>query len=134
MTRSNRSSENSQAEGRVLIVDDEPDVCFLIASMLRPTRYQTAICHNLSECERQLDDFSPTHVILDINLPDGNGLDMLGTINNNFPGVNVIMHSALDTKENRNKAEQLGAAGFLKKPINRQLLFERLDLPSNPKK
>lgn len=111
---------------KILVVDDEPDVRFILQSMLRGKGFDTAQSDCISVCLQQLDDFQPDIIILDIDLPDGSGLETLPIIKSKNPGVTVIMNSALDTSENRMKAEEYGADAFLGKPINKKLLLELL--------
>lgn len=113
---------------KVMIVDDEEDVCFLIKSILQSHGFQVSVCHTIKCCEREINEIEPQFMILDINLPDGNGLDLLAKLHDSESNVKVIMHSAQDTTENRKKAEQGGAAGFLTKPINRAALLSHFQL------
>ncbi|GAB4383219.1 MAG: hypothetical protein Kow0075_15290 [Salibacteraceae bacterium] len=113
-------------ELRVLVVDDGPDVCFLIRSVLAKNSIPSDHARNIATCLSKISSFNPTHIILDINLPDGNGLDALSLIKQRYPHIGVIMHSALDTRENREMAKQHKADGFLKKPLNKNHLLELL--------
>jgi two-component system KDP operon response regulator KdpE len=111
---------------KILVVDDEPDVRFILQSILRGKGFETAQSDSVSMCLQQLDDFEPDVVILDIDLPDGSGLETLPIIKAKRPNITVIMNSALDTSENRAKAQEYGADAFLGKPINKNLLLELL--------
>lgn len=111
---------------KILVVDDEPDVRFILQSILRGKGFDTAQSDSITVCLQQIDEFEPDVVILDIDLPDGSGLETLPIIKSKRPKVTVIMNSALDTSENRTKAEEYGADAFLGKPINKKLLLELL--------
>ena len=66
----------------------------------------------------------PGVVFLDILMPDMNGLEVLRQIKEFDPGIKVIMVSAVDDKENRDKSKQLGADEFIKKPFSKRYLEE----------
>lgn len=118
---------NNSSEGiRVLIVDDEPDVCFLVRSIVRSQGFETEVAHSVSDCMSKMEKFTPSFVILDINLPDGNGLELLQTLRDSWSDARVIMHSALDVAENRELAEKRGAIGFLAKPVDKKALLAYL--------
>lgn len=109
---------------RVLVVDDEPDVCFIISDILRGSGFESRESHSVNECIGTLENYHPDFVILDIDLPDGSGLDVLPLIKSKYPNVKVIMNSALDTAENRARADERGAYAFLSKPLNKKKLFD----------
>ena len=114
----NRASHN------VLIVDDEQDVCFLLKSMLMANGIKASACFDVTSCLRIVPNANLSHIILDITLPDGSGLDLLPKVKSMVPKAKIYMHSAQDTAENRKLANELGANGFLKKPIDREQLME----------
>lgn len=108
----------------VLVVDDEIDVGFLIRSFLTSKGLTVEVANTARDCLKQVASLKPTHVILDINLPDGNGLNLLPQVKAIAPAASVFMHSAQDTEENRRLAIERGASGFLKKPLNQTQLLE----------
>lgn len=112
----------------VLVVDDEADVRFIIKSLLKPKGLIVTEAGTLRECITKLGAKSVDAVILDIDLPDGSGLDAIPQIKAKQPQATVIMNSALNTAENRSKAEALGADDFLAKPLNKRALFDALKL------
>lgn len=62
-------------------------------------------------------DLRPDVVTLDILMPGMDGLDTLEALKAEWPGARVVMVSALDHDEKRRAAENLGAAGFIRKPF-----------------
>jgi len=111
---------------RVLVVDDEPDVCFIISNILKSNGFEAQESHSVAECFRVLESYRPDFIILDIDLPDGSGLEALPKINALYPNIKVVMNSALDTAENREKAQENGAYAFLGKPLNKKKLLDAL--------
>ena len=103
---------------KILIIDDENEIVALLARVLRKQGYHVLESGNLIDGWKQLECTRPSLVFLDINLPDGNGLQVLPDIRKSYPRTQVIMISAYDTLEDRNKATINGACNFLSKPFN----------------
>ncbi len=104
------------SEVRVLLVDDEAAFRTLVARELARTGYQVQAAENVTEA-RQLLSRQDFHVVLlDVRMPDGNGLDLLSEIKEAAPGTEVIMLTAFGTIEEAIRAMKLGALDFLAKP------------------
>jgi len=58
---------------KILIVDDEQDLCFLMESFFTKNNNSVKIAHTLKEGMEMMETFSPDVLFLDNNLPDGNG-------------------------------------------------------------
>jgi CheY-like chemotaxis protein len=65
-------------------------------------------------------------VLSDINMPGMDGLDLLGEIKQRFPDLPVMMVTAYGDNERRRRAQELGAAEFLTKPVDFETLKEQL--------
>jgi DNA-binding NtrC family response regulator len=109
---------------RVLIVDDEIDICLLLKSLLRSQEIDSAYVQTLSDAEQKLDEVKPSILFLDMNLPDGNGIQKLEQFRKIAPQANIIMMSAYDTVEDRNSALSKGAHQFLSKPFTRKQVLD----------
>ena len=62
---------------KVLIVDDEPDICFLFSRILRGRNLQSGYASNLAEATSSIREDPPSLVFLDNSLPDGQGVDFI---------------------------------------------------------
>ena len=62
---------------RVLIVDDEPDILFMIKVILRSEGYEVVAASGVAEARAQLSEDNPDLVLLDLRLADGEGWDVL---------------------------------------------------------
>lgn len=82
---------------RVLIVDDEVDLCMLIKNYLSKKNYEVHTAHTLSEGFRKLEAVSPDVLLLDNNLPDGMGWKAAEQIHEQFPNINITLISAYQT-------------------------------------
>ena len=111
----------------VLIVDDEPDICFLLGNMLKQKSFIPVIANTLQEGLDKLKKHMPALLFLDIHLPDGSGLDILGRVKKEFPALKIIMMSAYDGAREKARAIEEGADIFISKPLSRALITESLE-------
>ncbi len=110
----------------VLIIDDEPEICFLLSSMLKKKKLQPSIAHTINEGNKKLQE-QPGILFLDINLPDGSGLDLLKKIRKEFPAMKIIMISAYDGEMERAEAMQWGADAFIGKPFTSDVVLKTIN-------
>ncbi|CAH9061937.1 Regulatory protein LuxO [Pseudoalteromonas holothuriae] len=101
---------------KVLIVEDTESLALLYQSYLIPTGIQTQIAYSGQEALKTIDSFSPDLIVLDVMLPDMNGLEILSELSGDTkPQVIVLTGHA--TKEMAIDAIRLGASDFLEKPV-----------------
>jgi two-component system OmpR family response regulator len=112
---------------KVLIVDDELDICYLLSGMLKQRNFHTGFVNTLSDAVIALQTDTPSLLFLDNHLPDGFGLDFIPYIKKNYPGVKVIMITAHDGAAERNTAYKGGVDLFIAKPLNRKLINDAID-------
>ena len=105
---------------RVLIVDDETDICLLLSGLLRRLGYQPTCAHFIEEGRQCLHSQQFSAVFLDLNLPDGLGFDLLPIIKEDQVSARVIMISAFDGQAERRRATEQGADYFIGKPFTRR--------------
>jgi CheY-like chemotaxis protein len=117
----------------ILVVDDEIDVAELYRQRFRrEVRQGTYTMHFANSGEDALGKLAggvePTLIAIlsDINMPGMDGLDLLGEIKRRYPELPVMMVTAYGDNERRRRAEELGAAEFLIKPVDFDLLRVRL--------
>ncbi len=104
-----------------LIVDDDVDSASTLKALIMAEHCTVAVAHNLRDARRQIVLQQPELVLLDLQLPDGNGLDLFSEpeLLADSEVVLITGHASLDTSI---QALRLGAADYLVKPINlRQL-------------
>jgi len=103
---------------KVLVVDDDPLICWALEKEFAGLGHSTRVAGNgadaLSELRRQAHDI----VFLDIHLPDGNGMTLLGEIERISPDTTIIVMSGDASETNREKAFAGGALQFLEKPFD----------------
>lgn len=104
--------------GRVLIVEDDPDMRRLLADVLREEGIGVAEAADVIEALRWVSEERFDAVILDKNLPDGSGLDLLPRLAARFPGLPVILITAFGDPRIRREAFARGASALLLKPFS----------------
>ena len=109
-----------QPAKRVLIVDDEADICLLLSSLLRRLGYQPTCANYIEDGRQCLHTQHFDAIFLDLNLPDGLGFDLLPFIKQEQEKTKVIMISAFDGQTERRRATEQGADYFIGKPFTRR--------------
>ena len=104
--------------GRILVVDDEPEICRLLERLLAPKGYQTRSVGDGAEAVRAVTDQPPDLVLLDINMPRLGGIEALTAIRAIAPAVKVIMVSGQADLEVARRALAYGAFDYVAKPID----------------
>ncbi len=110
----------------VLVVDDEPGMVDLLKWFLVSKGHTVSTAADGPEALQKVQDERPDAVLLDINLPRMNGLEVLRRIRESDPEVGVIMVSGLSDKETCEAAMGLGALAYLTKPVDLRALERRL--------
>jgi DNA-binding response OmpR family regulator len=118
---------SNKSWNKVLIVDDEPTVRWVLTEALRGWDYETFEAESGAATLAALVTERPAAVLLDINLPDSSGLDLLREIKRRSPRAAVIMITAETLFENAVAALRGGADDFIGKPINLEELRFALD-------
>lgn len=112
---------------KVLIVDDEIDICFLLSGMLRQRDLRPSYVNTISDAQIALREEAPSLLFLDNHLPDGFGLDFIRYVKSQYPETRIIMITAHDSPEDRRKAANEGADYFLSKPFTRNQINSLID-------
>ena len=122
--------------GRILIIDDEETLCYFLKESLEEKGYEAETVHTAGEGLKQLARRDADLVLLDLKLPDGEGLDVLREIRKADDGLPVIVLTGHAAVESAVRAMKLGAHDYLEKPINlAQLSSSVADvLNSSPRK
>ncbi|HZF62953.1 MAG TPA: response regulator [Chitinophagaceae bacterium] len=110
---------------KVLIIEDEGDMCLLLNIMLNGKEMELDHVKNLAAAEEYLQKEQPSVVILDNKLPDGFGIDFISTIKNLHPAIKIIMISGFDGSA-KDVALENGANIFLEKPFTKDQLYQAL--------
>lgn len=107
----------------VLIIDDEQEICSSISMILEYEGYAVDSTTSAIDGLRKFNEQDFSVVLLDIQMPEMNGFEVLKKIKDAKPSTSVIIISAHGSVENAIKATRLGAFDFLEKPIDRDKLL-----------
>jgi len=120
-------SERKKVQNNVVVVDDEPDICFLFEKILRKRNLQSGFAKNLADASILIENKKPYLIFLDNSLPDGRGVDFIPYLKSRFPAVRVVMVTANDSPDDRLAAYLMGADDFLGKPLSLEQINVALD-------
>ncbi len=109
--------------GRVLVVDDEKNITFVIQAMLEKVGYEAAIYVDSREALESLQDEDPDVVITDLHMPGPGGMEILEHCQKNFPQLPVVVITAYGTVESAVSALKRGAFDFITKPFDQTELL-----------
>src|SRR5205823_11832032 len=101
---------------RILIIDDEQPVIMTLEALLKRHGYQIDTAPTASQGLKLLKSKSPSLVLLDLQLPDADGLEMLDRIKTELPDMQVIILTAHDSLHNAIESIKRGAYHFISKP------------------
>ncbi len=121
--------EMTRADGtplRVLVVDDEQNIAELIAMALRYEGWEVSQAHTGSKAVTAAREFKPDAVVLDMMLPDFDGMEVLRRMRSFDPGVPVVFLTARDSVEDRVAGLTAGGDDYVTKPFSLEELVARL--------
>src|SRR5581483_9486753 len=111
---------------RVLVVDDEPSLAELLASVLRYEGWEIRTAGDGASAVQAAREFRPDAVVLDIMLPDFDGLEVLRRVRTELPHVCVLFLTARDTVEDRVTGITAGGDDYVTKPFSLEEVLARL--------
>ena len=111
---------------KVLIVEDEGDMCLLLNIILNDTDLELDHVQSLLAADEYLQKELPSVIILDNKLPDGFGVDFITYIKQKYPSIRIIMISGFDAAA-KDVALENGADIYLEKPFTRDQIFKSIE-------
>src|SRR5271166_3081017 len=111
---------------RVLVVDDEPSLAELLASVLRYEGWEIKTAADGSTAVRTARDFQPDAIVLDVMLPDFDGLEVLRRVRAILPHVCVLFLTARDSVQDRVSGITAGGDDYVTKPFSLEEVIARL--------
>jgi two-component system, OmpR family, response regulator len=113
---------------RILIVDDENDICYLLSSILRKKNIETIVASSLTEADHIIEDHKEFPLVfLDNHLPDGFGVNYIKRLKKKNPSCKVIMITAHDNITDREAARNEGADYFIGKPFSKEIILSAIE-------
>jgi len=111
---------------KILIIEDEPSLRDILRQYLQKERYIVETAGTFNEAITKIEDYEYSCILLDIMLPDGNGLSLLKHLKALNKKDNVIILSAKDSIDDKVTGLELGADDYLAKPFDLSELNARI--------
>ncbi|MGP8033426.1 MAG: sigma 54-interacting transcriptional regulator [Steroidobacteraceae bacterium] len=113
-------------KARILVVDDDPGLLRLLTIRLRAESYDVEAVESAAQALAAASRFRPDLVITDLRMDQMDGIGLLKELQNRWPGLKVIILTAHGTIPDAVQATQMGAFGFLTKPVDKQELLDQV--------
>jgi DNA-binding response OmpR family regulator len=113
---------------KILVVDDEPEVRQLMEHFLTDRGYEVRIAENGRLALAALDTFMADVVLLDMHMPEMDGLETLKRLAVRSPSLPVIMVTVNEDVETTTHLLQMGAADYVPKPFNLDYLEQAINI------
>ena len=110
---------------KILIIDDEPEICKMITEFLFDAGYSASYALNGPDGLAMIKRDSPSLVLLDIGMPGMNGIEVMRLIHEQFPVLPVVVLTGQRDTETVKKMIELGASEYLTKPIHMETLLNQ---------
>jgi two-component system OmpR family response regulator len=111
---------------RAMVVDDERDLADVLARMLGHEGWDARAAYDAAGASRLAAEFGPDAVVLDVNLPDADGFEVLRRLRAENPAVCVLFLTARDSVEDRIAGITAGGDDYVTKPFSMEEVFARL--------
>jgi len=119
-------NQTGKRKARILVVDDDPGLLRLLTIRLRAESYDVEAVESAAQALAASSRFRPDLVITDLRMDQMDGIGLLKELQNRWPGLKVIMLTAHGTIPDAVQATQMGAFGFLTKPVDKQELLDQV--------
>jgi two-component system NtrC family response regulator len=113
---------NPKEEAEILIVDDDKEICDMVEHFLKSNKYRCFSVHAAKGAIQAVKSRKPKLVLLDIVMPEADGIELLQQIKSIDKKIKVIMMSGVADKDVAVGAVLKGAAGYITKPFSLQQL------------
>ena len=109
----------------VLVIDDDPSICLFFTELLTHMAFESETANTLKDAETKLDSRAFDLVLLDLELPDGNGLELMPKINKSSGNPEIIIITGTGDARGAELAFKYGAWDYVQKPF----LLDEVSLP-----
>lgn len=122
--------DQAESPKRILVVDDENNLCRALDLYLTQAGYQVATAQTVSQALSAVEAAPPNLLLLDIRMPEGSGYDICEAVRNDPKNkdIRILMMSALCRDIAIEKALSMGADDYLRKPFDIAELKRRIEV------
>jgi two-component system, OmpR family, response regulator len=118
----------SDRQARVLVVDDEENITFLLDSALRHFGYDVKVARNGREALAEVDAFAPDVMLLDVMMPELDGFEVVRRLRLDGKKVPVLFLSAKDATDDKVRGLTLGGDDYVTKPFSLEEVMARVQV------
>lgn len=109
----------------ILVIEDDDDISLLLQHIFHDHKIASFYANSIQEAEEALTWLRPTHIFLDVFLPDGNGIDWIKSKENNLNSIVTLMTGNIEEVEIESENFPIIKKPFLAKSILNSLHFRR---------
>ncbi len=113
-----KTSTEQEKTLKILVVDDEPNILEIVQSFLENEGYEVITADSGATAFTRIEEPYPQIVLLDIRMPDIDGLQCLRQIKEKYPDIQVVMMSGFATIQMARKSLEIGAFDYICKPLS----------------
>ena len=125
---SSPSANGGRRPGRVLVVDDEDNITFLLDAALRHFGFDVRAASNGRDALREVEQFAPDVMLLDVMLPDLDGFEVVRRMRMAGLKVPVLFLTARDAVEDKVRGLTLGGDDYVTKPFSLEEVVARIQV------
>jgi CheY-like chemotaxis protein len=114
--------------GKILVVDDEPEVRLVLTEFLESRGFEVAAAASGAQALAMVDEVKPHVVLLDVTMPEMDGLETLKRLAALKPGLPIIMVTANADVDITSKLLAMGAADYIPKPFDLDYLGQAVSI------
>jgi two-component system OmpR family response regulator len=122
------STTGADRHSRVLVVDDEENITFLLDAALRHFGFEVRVAGNGRDALREVQAFDPDVVLLDVMLPDLDGFEVVRRLRLDGHKVPVLFLTARDTVDDKVRGLTLGGDDYVTKPFSLEEVVARIQV------
>lgn len=112
---------------KILIIEDDVALCNILKRFLEKNNFEVDVSYSVFEGNGKLKKSSFDMVFTDLRLPDGDGIEVLSYVKNNFPGTQVVLMTSYAEVQTAVKAMKKGAFDYISKPFNPDEILSVID-------
>jgi CheY-like chemotaxis protein len=114
---------------KFFLVDDDPDTLALVSRLLTEAGHEVLVRASTVEALKDIPDAHPDCVITDVMMPVMDGFELMRELRGNpvLAGMKILILSAKSYDFDRRRAKEMGADGYITKPINRETFMQSVN-------
>lgn len=113
--------------GRILVVDDQPDMCWVLSKLLSDRGHEVRIAHSGAGALAAQAGFDCQTAVVDYRLPDTNGIALIAELTWHRPRLRGILMTSYGNAALRKSASDVGLFAYFDKPFNNDLMIDTIE-------